>query len=86
MHVFVRENDLILNPLIWQMGKYVTMNGMQCLDMASHNYLGFSGNPQVEQAAANTIRQAAENLSLNAYKYNAYKRISSVPNSNFRDF
>ena len=40
------------------MGKYVTMNGMQCLDMASHNYLGFSGNPQVEQAAANTIRYA----------------------------
>ena len=60
------------------MGKYVTMNGMQCLDMASHNYLGFSGNPQVEQAAANTIRQAAEILSLNLYKYDKVGRTDTL--------
>jgi len=53
------KNHPALNPAILsgKMGKYVTMNGRQCLDMASHNYLGLSGNPQVEQAAANTIRK-----------------------------
>ena len=40
-----------------QIGKYVTLNGKKCLDMATHNYLGMAGNADIEAAAAQTIRK-----------------------------
>ena len=33
------------------------MNGIRCLDMATHNYLGFAGNTEIEKAAVETIRK-----------------------------
>ena len=33
------------------------MNGIHCLDMATHNYLGFAGNTELEKAAVETIRK-----------------------------
>jgi len=38
-------------------GKYVTVNDIKCLDMATHNYLGFAGNVEIEKAAVETIRK-----------------------------
>ena len=38
-----------------QLGKFITMDGVHCLDMATHNYLGLSGNSKIERAAADII-------------------------------
>ena len=40
-----------------QPGKYATVNDIKCLDMATHNYLGFAGNVEIEKAAVETIRK-----------------------------
>ena len=35
----------------------MTVNDIKCLDMATHNYLGFAGNVEIEKAAVETIRK-----------------------------
>jgi len=51
------RNDPSLKPpvLSGKLGKFITMDGVHCLDMATHNYLGLSGNSQIERAAADII-------------------------------
>lgn len=38
-------------------GKYMTIGGVRCLNMATHNYLGFAGNETIEAAAVECIRK-----------------------------
>ncbi len=32
-----------------QPSKHITVEGKRCLNMATHNYLGFAGNEEVER-------------------------------------
>jgi len=38
-------------------GKTITLDGIECLNLATHNYLGFAGNEEVEKAAVKCIRK-----------------------------
>ncbi|XP_069686959.1 serine palmitoyltransferase 1 [Periplaneta americana] len=38
-------------------GKYINVDGHQCLNMATHNYLGFVGNKEIEESAIKTLRK-----------------------------
>ncbi len=38
-------------------GKRITVEGHDCLNMATHNYLGFAGNEEVEKSAVECIRK-----------------------------
>ena len=40
-----------------QPGKHLTIDGKECLNLATHNYLGFAGNPVVEEAAIECVRK-----------------------------
>jgi len=53
------HNDPALSPVVLsgKLGKFISVNGVKCLDMASHNYLGLSGNDDIEAAASETIRK-----------------------------
>lgn len=55
----VPENHKALNPYILsgKAGKYITLNGYHCLNLASHNYLGFIGNAEIEESAIQTLRK-----------------------------
>ncbi len=53
-------------PLFYQMvfyyplpqpGKHITVEGHRCFNMATHNYLGFAGNEEVERSAVSCIRK-----------------------------
>ena len=35
----------------------MTIGGVRCLNMATHNYLGFAGNETIEAAAVECIRK-----------------------------
>ena len=35
----------------------MTVGGVRCLNMATHNYLGFAGNETIEAAAVECIRK-----------------------------
>ena len=39
------------------LGVHVVVNGRDCLNLATFNFLGFIGNSEVKEAAANTIRK-----------------------------
>ena len=38
-------------------GKHMTVDGHKCLNLATHNYLGFAGNETIEKAAVECIRK-----------------------------
>ncbi|QQP51611.1 Uncharacterized protein FKW44_013029, partial [Caligus rogercresseyi] len=38
-------------------GKTLKINGVDCVDWATHNYLGFAGNEDIEEAAIECIQQ-----------------------------
>lgn len=38
-------------------GKYINVDGHQCLNMATHNYLGFVGNKDIEESAIKTLQK-----------------------------
>ena len=40
-----------------QAGKYMTIGGVRCLNLATHNYLGFAGNETIEAAAVECIKK-----------------------------
>lgn len=48
-----RQDHPALNPVVVQgkVGKYVTVNGTDCLNLATHNYLGLVGNEKMESSA-----------------------------------
>lgn len=51
--------DPAINPptITGKAGKYLTVDGHQCLDMATHNYLGMAGNEDIEVEAEKTVRK-----------------------------
>lgn len=40
---------------LFQPSKHITVEGRRCLNLATHNYLGFAGNAEVEAAAIECI-------------------------------
>lgn len=40
-----------------QPGKHIVINGEECLNFATHNYLGFAGNEVIEEAAIQCVRK-----------------------------
>uniref|UniRef100_T1J9G1 Serine palmitoyltransferase 1 n=1 Tax=Strigamia maritima TaxID=126957 RepID=T1J9G1_STRMM len=55
----VDENHPALRPRIVssKVGKHVIVNGRQCINMATHNYLGMVENSQVEESALKSLRK-----------------------------
>lgn len=43
--------------MILQVGKYVNVDGIECLNFATHNYLGFIGDENIEKKALKTIEK-----------------------------
>lgn len=43
--------------VILQAGKYVNVDGIECLNFATHNYLGFIGDENIEKKALKTIEK-----------------------------
>lgn len=43
--------------LNFQPGKFITVDGRRCLDMGTHNYLGFAGDESIEAAAIETVKK-----------------------------
>jgi serine palmitoyltransferase len=38
-------------------GNEIIIDGMKCWNLATHNYLGFAGNEEVEEAAVKSIQK-----------------------------
>jgi len=55
----VSQNHPSLKPRIinGKAGKYINVNGHHCLNMATHNYLGFVGNKDIEESAIKTLQK-----------------------------
>ena len=41
----------------FQPGKHLIIDGKECLNLATHNYLGFAGNEVVEEAAIECVKK-----------------------------
>jgi len=55
----VPQNHPALKPRVvsGKAGKYIDVDGHHCLNMATHNYLGFVGNEDIEESAIKTLRK-----------------------------
>lgn len=55
---YVSQNHPALKPRVvsGKAGKYINVDGHQCLNMATHNYLGFVGNKDIEESAIKTLQ------------------------------
>lgn len=55
----VEENhpNLTSRVVAGRLGKFVTVNGRRCVNMATHNYLGMVENPEIEEAAIKSLRK-----------------------------
>ncbi len=42
---------------LFQPGKHLVIDGKECLNFASHNYLGFAGNERIEEAAIECVKK-----------------------------
>ena len=42
---------------VFQPGKHLVIDGKECLNFASHNYLGFAGNETIEEAAIECVKK-----------------------------
>lgn len=52
MYVKIFKNVTLSQP-----GKYLVIEGKKCLNLATHNYLGFAGNEVVENAAIECVKR-----------------------------
>ncbi len=43
--------------IFFQPSKHITVEGRHCLNLATHNYLGFAGNEEVERSAVECIKK-----------------------------
>lgn len=55
----VPQNHPYLKPrmISGKAGKYINVDGHHCLNMATHNYLGFVGNKDIEESAIKTLQK-----------------------------
>lgn len=55
----VDPNHFALNSKVVssKLGKYIELDGRRCLNLGSHNYLGFSEEKDVEEQAIKTLRK-----------------------------
>lgn len=55
----VDEKHFALNSKVVssKVGKYIELDGKRCLNLACHNYLGFSEEQDVEDQAIKTLRK-----------------------------
>ena len=53
------QDHYALNPRVTtsKMGKYITIDGQKCLNLATHNYLGFVENEKCIEAAIKGLRK-----------------------------
>ncbi|XP_063704024.1 serine palmitoyltransferase 1-like [Culicoides brevitarsis] len=56
---FTPEDDPALKERLvtGRVGKRVTVNGVDCLNLASHNYLGLLENPEITESAIKSLRK-----------------------------
>lgn len=49
----------LLNPhvITSKPGKYITVDGKECLNLATHNYLGLADNPRLEKTSLEALRK-----------------------------
>lgn len=52
-------NHVVFDPRIISgaVGKHITVNGIDCLNMASHNYLGLLGVADINESAIASVRK-----------------------------
>lgn len=57
--VDVKKNQHLLNPQIVtsKAGKFITINGVKCLNCTTHNYLGLADNPRLETSSLEAVRK-----------------------------
>ncbi|KAG8305301.1 Serine palmitoyltransferase 1 [Homalodisca vitripennis] len=55
----VSSTHYALKPRIvrGKVGKHVNVDGVDCLNYATHNYLGFIGDPKIEEKAVKSIEK-----------------------------
>lgn len=55
----VEQNKHVLNPHIItsKSGKYITVDGVKCLNFCTHNYLGLADDPRLEQRSIEAVRR-----------------------------
>lgn len=55
----VEQNKNVLNPHIItsKAGKYITVDGVECLNFCTHNYLGLADHPRLEQTSIEAVRK-----------------------------
>ena len=74
-----------------QPGKHLVLDGKECLNLASHNYLGFGGNEEIEAAAIQCVKKfGVGSCGPRAFYGTAgntvnprWKTLSCLPESNF---
>lgn len=52
-HPALLHNHIVDGPV----GKYITVDGIKCLNMATHNYLGLEEYPKIKENAINCIHR-----------------------------
>ena len=56
-HIHSMKISCLEINLFFQPTKHITVEGHNCLNLATHNYLGFAGNEEVEKSAIACIRK-----------------------------
>lgn len=54
-----KTNQHLLNPPIItsKAGKYITIDGVKCLNLSTHNYLGLADNPRLEMSSLEAVKK-----------------------------
>lgn len=57
--VDLENNQHILNPhvITSKFGKYITVDGVKCLNLGTHNYLGLADDPRLEKCSLEAVRK-----------------------------
>lgn len=55
----IEQNKHVLEPRIItsKSGKYITVDGVKCLNLCTHNYLGLADDPRLEKASIEAVRR-----------------------------
>lgn len=54
---FLKFNFYLFTFLYFQIGKYVTVNGINCLNLSSHDFLGFNEETIIKNSAIESVRK-----------------------------
>lgn len=55
--IHIPQSSLLFCNLIFQAGHYLEVDGITCLNLATHNYLSLADKPEIEEEAVKSIRK-----------------------------